>query len=67
MFNKGLSLYSSFTSVRNSQQALSLLQSNQVKVADLISHTLPLAEFKQGIELIEKGTEYVMKVQITPH
>ena len=66
IFQKGLTLLSSFTSVRNSYQAVALLQSRQIDVSRLISHLLPLSEFKRGIELIEKGYENVKKVLILP-
>jgi D-arabinitol dehydrogenase (NADP+) len=66
VYRKGLTILSSFTSVRNSYQAIALLQSGQVDVSSLISHRLPLEEFPRGIELIEKGLEGVKKVLIMP-
>lgn len=66
IFRKGLTVLSSFTSVRNSYQALSLLQSRRVDVAELISHRLPLADFERGVEAIEAGSEDVKKVLILP-
>jgi 2-desacetyl-2-hydroxyethyl bacteriochlorophyllide A dehydrogenase len=66
IFHKGLSIYSSFTSVRNSQQALSLLGSGRVDVSDLISHQFPLAEMQRGVDLIENGADEVKKVMIMP-
>jgi 2-desacetyl-2-hydroxyethyl bacteriochlorophyllide A dehydrogenase len=66
IFRKGLTVLSSFTSVRNSYQAVALLQSGQVDVSDLISHQLPLDEFERGVELIEGGLEGVKKVLILP-
>jgi D-arabinitol dehydrogenase (NADP+) len=67
IFRKGLTLLSSFTSVRNSYQAVALLQSRQVDVSDLISHRLPLEEFERGVELIEQGLEGVKKVLLLPN
>ncbi len=66
IFRKGLTVSSSFTSVRNSYQAVALLQSGQVDVSALISHQLPLDEFERGVELIERGAEGVKKVLILP-
>ena len=66
IFRKGLTVLSSFTSVRNSYQAVALLQSKQVDVSRLISHQLPLDEFERGVELIEGGLEGVKKVLILP-
>jgi len=66
IFQKGLTLLSSFTSLRNSYQAISLLQSRQVDVSELISHKFPLSDFKRGVELIERGIDNVKKVLILP-
>ncbi|MBN1261974.1 MAG: zinc-dependent alcohol dehydrogenase family protein [Anaerolineae bacterium] len=66
IFEKGLTLLSSFTSVRNSYQAIALLQSQSINVANLISHRLPLDAFEHGITLIEKGLEKVKKIIILP-
>ncbi len=66
IFRKGLTILSSFTSVRNSHQALALLESGRVDASALISHRLPLAEFERGVELIEGGLDEVRKVLILP-
>jgi D-arabinitol dehydrogenase (NADP+) len=66
VFEKGLTILSSFTSLRNSYQAVALLQSGQVDVRCLISHRLPLTEFERGVELIERGLDNVKKVLILP-
>jgi threonine dehydrogenase-like Zn-dependent dehydrogenase len=66
IFQKGLTIFSSFTSVRNSYQALALLEAGKIDVSGLISHRLPLSEFERGIKLIEKGDEDVKKVMILP-
>jgi 2-desacetyl-2-hydroxyethyl bacteriochlorophyllide A dehydrogenase len=66
IFRKGLSILSSFTSVRNSYQAVALLQSKRIDVSGLISHQLALDEFERGVELIEQGRENVKKVLILP-
>ena len=67
VFHKGLTVLSSFTSVRNSTQALDLLLLGRISAAKLVSHQLPLEEFQQGIEGIERGAEGVMKVLIKPN
>jgi D-arabinitol dehydrogenase (NADP+) len=67
IFRKGLTILSSFTSLRNSYQALGLLKSGQVSVEGLISHRLPLEELQRGIELIERGSEPVYKVMMLPN
>ncbi len=67
IFRKGLTILSSFTSVRNSYQAIDLLRSGRVRVDQLVSHRLPLEEFERGIEVIECGLEEVKKVQILPN
>ena len=67
IFHKGLTILSSFTSLRNSYQALGLLKSGQISVEGLISHRLPLEELQRGIELIERGSEPVYKVMMLPN
>lgn len=66
VFRKGLTILSSFTSVRNSYQAVALLQSKRIDVSGLISHQLSLDEFERSVELIERGRENVKKVLILP-
>ena len=66
IFRKGLTILSSYTSVRNSYQAVDLLKSGKIQVIDLISHRLPLSELQHGIETIEQGKEGVKKVIILP-
>lgn len=67
VFQKGLTILSSFTSVRNSYQAISLLRSGRIQVDRLVSHRLPLEDLQHGIEIIENGMEGVKKVQIQPN
>lgn len=66
LFEKEISLITSFTSVRNSEQAIRLLQSGKLDAASMISHILPLNSFLQGIETIEQGLDGVLKVMISP-
>ncbi len=66
IFKKGLTIVSSFTSVRNSYQAIALLEAGKIEVSGLISHRLPLSEFERGVNLIEKGDDGVKKVMILP-
>jgi 2-desacetyl-2-hydroxyethyl bacteriochlorophyllide A dehydrogenase len=66
IFRKGLTLVSSYTSVRNSYQAIDLLRSGAVEAAPLVSHRLPLDQFRDGVETIESGTGKVKKVMMLP-
>jgi D-arabinitol dehydrogenase (NADP+) len=66
LFVKGLTLLTSYTSVRNSLQAIDLLKNKRIQVKPLISHRLPLAEFERGVNLIKTKQENVKKVIITP-
>lgn len=66
IFRKGLNILSSFTSVRNSYQAVALIQSGCLDLASLISHRLRLNEFERGVELIERKLEGVRKVVVFP-
>ena len=67
IFRNGLTVLSSFTSVRNSYQAVGLLQSGQVRVDSLISHHLPLQEMPRALELIESRDPAVKKVMVHPN
>ena len=67
IFRKGLTLLSSYTSVRNSFQAVSLLQTGQVQVEPLISHRLPLKELPRALEMIESHDPTVKKVIMLPN
>lgn len=67
IFRKGLTVLSSFTSVRNSFQAVDLLQSGQIRVEPLISHRLPLEELPRALELIESRDPAVKKVIVQPN
>jgi 2-desacetyl-2-hydroxyethyl bacteriochlorophyllide A dehydrogenase len=67
VFRKGLTVLSSFTSLRNSYQALDLLKSGGISVEGLVSHRLPLEQFGHGVELLESRAENVRKVQILPN
>jgi 2-desacetyl-2-hydroxyethyl bacteriochlorophyllide A dehydrogenase len=67
IFQKGLTVLSSFTSVRNSFQAVDLLRSGQVRVDSLISHRLPLEEMPHALELIESRDPAVKKVIVHPN
>ena len=67
IFRKGLTLLSSYTSVRNSLQAVNLLRSGQIKVKPLISHLLPLKEMPHAIEMIERRDPNVKKVILLPN
>jgi 2-desacetyl-2-hydroxyethyl bacteriochlorophyllide A dehydrogenase len=67
IFQKGLTVLSSFTSVRNSFQAVDLLQSGQIRVDSLISHRLPLDEMPRALEMIESRDPAVKKVILQPN
>ena len=67
VFRKGLAIFGSFTSRRNSYQAVDLLRSGRIRVDDLVSHRLPLEAFESGCRLIETGGDGVRKVMILPN
>ena len=67
IFQKGLTILSSFTSVRNSYQAVNLLRTSQIDVKPLISHRLPLIEMLAAIDMIERHDPGVMKVIMLPN
>ena len=67
IFVKGLTLLSSFTSVRNSFQAIDLLKSGQIRVEPLISHRLPLEDLPHGLHMMESRDPSARKVIIEPN
>lgn len=66
LFNKELTILSSYTSLRNSKQAIDLISVGRIVVKDLISHRLPLNELEGGLRLILDGKEPTIKVMILP-
>lgn len=66
LFEKEISILSTYTSCRNSWQALHLMQNNRLNLKDLISHRLPLDEFEKGLKILETHSEPVMKVLVMP-
>lgn len=67
IFQKGLTLLSSYTSVRNSFQAVDLLRMQKVLVEPLISHRYPLKDISKAFEMIENHDPTVKKVIILPN
>ncbi|HUI72820.1 MAG TPA: zinc-binding dehydrogenase, partial [Spirochaetia bacterium] len=67
VFRKGLSIFASYTSRRNSLQALALIASGRVQVDDLVSHRMPLEDLEAGIHKIEDRRENAMKVMVFPN
>lgn len=67
IFQKGLTVLSSFTSVRNSYQAVDLLQTGKIQVEPLISHRLPLRELESAFHMIERRDPTVKKVIMQPN
>lgn len=65
-FEKGVSVMSSYTSVRNSIQAIELLRNGTITVDALISHQLPLEQFGEAIQLLEEKNDEVLKVLLKP-
>jgi len=66
LFNKELTIMSSYTSLRNSKQAIDLISIGRIVVKDLISHRLPLNELEGGLRLVLDGKEPSIKVMILP-
>ena len=66
IFKRELTIMSSFTSLRNSLEAIRYMASGQIQVLDLISHHLPLDQFGDALKRIGGKQELVMKVMIHP-
>jgi len=62
---KELSIFGSFASMFwENKLALNLIESGQVKAKEMISHTFPLSQIVEGINLVKEGK--ALKVVITP-
>jgi 2-desacetyl-2-hydroxyethyl bacteriochlorophyllide A dehydrogenase len=66
IFSKSLKIIGTYTSVRNSMQAIRLMESHQIDVRPLINPVLPLDGFGKGVQSIVEGKPGVMKVMIKP-
>jgi len=66
LFNKELTILSSYTFLLNSKQAIDLVSVRRMVVKDLISHLLPLNELENGLVFVLDGKEPSMKVMILP-
>jgi 2-desacetyl-2-hydroxyethyl bacteriochlorophyllide A dehydrogenase len=64
LYRREVTLAGSFTNPQTFDAAISLLRSGRVKVEEMISHRLPLAELVKGIELVE--SRRAMKVMVEP-
>lgn len=67
MFAKEISIITSYTSCRNSWQAIRFMQNNKLDLQSLISHKLSLEDFEKGLKILETHSEPVMKILITPN
>jgi D-arabinitol dehydrogenase (NADP+) len=65
IYRKGLSIHSTYTSVRNSIAAVRLLQEGAVRVEELVTHRFSLEAFDQAMETAGNPGESV-KIQIVP-
>ena len=66
LFSKELTILSSYTSLRNSKQAIDLISFGRIVVKDLISHRLPLNRLESGLRLLLDKKNPSMKVMIFP-
>ncbi|GAB4546233.1 MAG: zinc-dependent alcohol dehydrogenase family protein [Anaerolineae bacterium] len=62
VFRKDLSILGSFAVNRTFQESIALIQSGAVKVEPLVSHTLALEDFPEGLNLAQRDPRR-MKVQ----
>lgn len=66
VFQKGLSIHGSFTSVRNSLQAIALLRGGAVRVRDLVTHRVGLSEVEDAFAMLAGGAAEARKVLVIP-
>ncbi len=66
VFRKGLSIHGSFTSVRNSIQAVELLASGAVSVGDLVTHRVSLDEVESTLQALARRALDARKILVVP-
>lgn len=67
LFRKEVALLSSFTSVRNSLQALRMLECNKITVSELVTHRVPLADVADTFSWLARDGASAMKVALLPN
>ena len=65
VFREEISLIASFTSLKNSMQAIDLMKSKTIRVDDLVSHQIKLSECPDYIKRLEAGDGDLRKVTVT--
>ncbi len=66
VFRKGLSIHGSFTSVRNTIEAIELLATGAVPVTDLVSHRVGLDEVESMFGILAGGSADALKILVLP-
>lgn len=63
----GSNSYGTFNGVREFESALDLLKTKKAEFADIITHTLPLSSFNDGLELVQnKNASGAIKIIFKP-
>jgi threonine dehydrogenase-like Zn-dependent dehydrogenase len=65
VFREEISIIASFTSLKNSMQAVDLMKSKTIRVDDLVSHQIKLSECPDYIKRLEAGDGDLGKVTVT--
>ncbi len=65
LFRDEISIISSYTSLKNSMQAIDLMKSKTIRVDDLVSHQIRLSECPDYIRRMEAGDGDLRKVTVT--
>lgn len=65
LFREEISIISSYTSLKNSMQAIELMKSKTIRVDDLVSHQIKLSECPDYIKRLEAGDGELRKVAVT--
>jgi len=65
LFREEISIISSYTSLKNSMQAIDLMKTKTIRVDDLVSHQIKLSECPEYIKRMEAGDGELRKVAVT--
>ena len=66
IFQKGITFMTSYTSVRNTYQAIEMLKTKKIQINNLISHVLPLYDYEKAIKLLVACDDAVKKILLDP-
>ena len=66
LYSKELSLFGSFTNPHENYEALKLLENKTLNTSKIISHIFSLNKVEEGLMILKKGSNNVLKILVKP-